>query len=181
VVSFAVAVPPSDFPQVFVGTAELLKHVRAQFLLDWQGIHGAAHWSRVLDNGLRLAERTGARIDVVTLFAFLHDSRRVDDGSDHGHGQRAAEYAVELRGRAFEIDDAGLTLLAAACRGHSDGLTEAEVTIQTCWDADRLDLGRVGRRPNPRLLCTAAAREPAIIEWAYQRSLGRANRTLGRV
>jgi uncharacterized protein len=157
---------------------ELLKHLRARFQLDWQGIHGAPHWSRVLDNGLRLAERTGARIDVVTLFAFLHDSRRVDDGSDHGHGRRAAEYAVELRGRCFEVDDAGFGLLTAACVGHSDGLTEADVTIQTCWDADRLDLGRVGRRPDPRRLCTAPAREPATIEWAYQRSRGRANRML---
>jgi uncharacterized protein len=159
-------------------TSELLKHLRTQFQLDWQGIHGAPHWGRVLDNGLRVAQRTGARIDVVTLFAFLHDSRRVDDGSDHGHGQRAAEYAVELRGRCFEIDDAGFVLLTAACRGHSDGLIEADVTVQTCWDADRLDLGRVGRRPDPRLLCTAAARDPVTIDWAYQRSRGRANRGL---
>jgi uncharacterized protein len=159
-------------------TAELLKHIRARFQLDWQGIHGAPHWARVLDNGLRVAERTGARIDVVTLFAFLHDSRRVDDGTDEGHGERAAGYAVELRGRCFEIDDAGFKLLTAACRGHSDGLTRADVTIQTCWDADRLDLGRVGRRPDPCRLCTPAARDPAIIEWAYQRSRGRANRAL---
>ena len=159
-------------------TAELLKHIRSQFKPNWRGIHGAPHWSRVLDNGLRLAERTSARSDVVTLFAFLHDSRRVDDGTDHGHGQRAAEYAIELRGRCFEIDDEGFVLLTAACRGHSDGLTQADVTIQTCWDADRLDLGRVNRRPDPRLLCTAVAREPSIIEWAYQRSRGRAGRTL---
>jgi hypothetical protein len=49
-------------------TRDLLKHIRAQFLLDWQGIHGAPHWGRVLDNGLRLTERMGARSDVVTLF-----------------------------------------------------------------------------------------------------------------
>ena len=156
----------------------MLKHIRAQFLLDWQGIHGAPHWSRVLDNGLRLAERTGARADVVTLFAFLHDSRRRHDGNDFEHGPLAADYAVELGGHCFEIDDAGLSLLTVACRGHSDGLTEAEVTIQTCWDADRLDLGRVGRCPDPRRLCTPAARDPALIEWAYQRSIGAAARTL---
>jgi len=159
-------------------TAALLRHVRAQFRLDWQGIHGAPHWGRVLDNGLRVAEVTGARADVVTLFAFLHDSRREDDGLDDGHGGRAAAYARELRGRCFDIDDAGFALLVTACTHHSDGLTRADVTVQTCWDADRLDLGRVGRRPDPRRLCTAAARDATLIEWAYRRSLGRAGRTL---
>ena len=28
--------------------------------------------------------------------------------------------------------------------------TEADITIQTCWDSDRLDLGRVGMMPEPR-------------------------------
>jgi uncharacterized protein len=40
----------------------------------------------------------------------------------------------------------------------------------TCWDADRLDLGRIGIRPKGTKLCTSAARDPAVIEWAYQRS-----------
>lgn len=160
---------------------ELLRHIRARFSLDWQGIHGAPHWGRVLDNGMRLCERTGARTDVVTLFAYLHDSMRREDGTDPDHGPLAADYAVELRGCCFDIDDRGLSLLIEACRSHSDGLTEADVTIQTCWDADRLDLGRVGRRPDPRRLCTAAARDPAVIEWAYRRSLGKPARLLGPI
>ncbi len=61
-------------------------------------------------------------------------------------------------------------LLVTACRDHSDGFTRADVTVQTCWDADRLDLGRVGMRPDPGRLCTEAAREPGGIEDAYQRS-----------
>jgi uncharacterized protein len=161
-----------------VVTRELIRYVRAQFRLDWHGIHGAPHWARVLDNGLRLAECTGARTDVITLFAFLHDSRRLHDGTDYGHGHLAADYAVELRGRCFDIDDAGFSLLAAACRGHSDGLIEADLTVQTCWDADRLDLGRVGIRPDPHRLCTPAARNPELIEWAYRRSMGVAASTI---
>jgi len=157
---------------------KLVKAIRAQFLLDWQGIHGVPHWGRVLDNGLRLAETTDARVEVVELFAFFHDSRREHDGTDHGHGERAAGFALELHGRFFELDRAGLDLLVAACRGHSDGLIEADVTIQTCWDADRLDLGRVGKRPDPRRLCTGAARDPSLIEWAYRRSLGTSARRL---
>ena len=45
------------------------------------------------------------------------------------------------------------------------------MTVQTCWDADRLDLGRVGIRPLAERLCTDVARDPVLIEWAYQRSI----------
>ena len=152
-------------------TRELIKTIRAQFALDWHGIHGAPHWARVHENGLRLAESTGANIAVVRLFAFLHDSRRTNDGYDPMHGTRGAQFAVQLRGRMFELQDAELKLLVAACRGHSDGLIEADVTVQTCWDADRLDLGRVGIEPHPAKLCTSAARDPALIAWAYERSV----------
>lgn len=149
----------------------LIDHIRAEFTLEWQGIHGAPHWARVQENGLRLAEQTGANTNVVRLFSFLHDSCRKHDGRDLGHGVRAAQFALELRGVYFDLPDAEFELLILACRGHSDGLLEADITVQTCWDADRLDLGRVGIRPDPCRLCTAAAREHALINWAYNRSI----------
>ena len=151
--------------------SELIATVRAQFALDWDGIHGIEHWERVRKNGLHLARTTGANATVVELFAYLHDSRRSNDWEDHGHGARAAVYLRTLRGRYFDISEEELDLLAYACRHHSDGLMEADVTVQTCWDADRLDLGRVGIRPDPRYLCTAAARDPDLLTWAYRRSL----------
>ena len=43
-------------------------------------------------------------------------------------------------------------------------------TIQTCWDADRLDLGRVGITPDPSWLCTEAAKRPEVIAWADGRA-----------
>jgi uncharacterized protein len=149
---------------------ELIQILRRQFALDWGGIHGARHWSRVRENGLRLAERTGAKPRVVELFAFLHDSRRLNDGRDPLHGPRAADFARKLARRAFEIEPADLELLAIACQGHSDGMTAGDVTVLTCWDADR-DLGRVGIKPHPSRLCTEAARDPVMLEWAYHRSL----------
>jgi len=152
-------------------TNELFKELRKQFVLDWKGIHGAAHWTRVRENGLRLAESTQARADIVELFAFLHDSMRVNDDFDPYHGTRAAHYAESLRGELFELDDEGLRLLMIACEGHSDGLMDADITVQTCWDADRLDLGRVGIRPKPERLCTEAAKDIEMIEWAYERSV----------
>ena len=140
--------------------------IRIQFSLDWKGIHGLPHRSRVRVNGLLLAEATGARRDVVELLALLYDSRRLNDWRDPLHGKRAAAFAQRLAGSVFEIDPHGQDLLLAACRGQSDGLTVGDVTILTCWDADRLDLGRIGTRPDPALLCTDAAREPAMLEGA---------------
>jgi hypothetical protein len=46
------------------------------------------------------------------------------------------------------------------------GGTTSDPTIGACWDADRLDLWRLGRRPDPMLLSTPAARDPDTIEWA---------------
>ena len=151
--------------------SELITTIRAQFALDWYGIHGIRHWERVRENGLRLAPTTGANPKVVELFAYLHDSRRLDDWEDPGHGARAAVYLQTLRGSCFEISDDELELLVYACRHHSDGLMEGDVTVLTCWDADRLDLGRVGIRPDPKHLCTPAARKPEMLTWAYRRNL----------
>ena len=53
-----------------------------------------------------------------------------------------------------------------ACAGHTHDRTHPDITIQTCWDADRLDLGRVGITPQPNYLCTDAAKRPDILEWA---------------
>jgi len=66
----------------------LVEEVRSQFRLDWQGIHGIAHFRRVRDNGLEVAKSTGARKHVVSLFAFIHDSQRWSDGTDPDHGRR---------------------------------------------------------------------------------------------
>jgi uncharacterized protein len=143
------------------------------YALPWDGTHGVVHWARVLANGLRLAEETGARIEVVQLFAVLHDCRRNSEGEDPDHGPRAAEFARTLRGLVFELSDDDFGLLHRACAGHTHERTHPDVTIQTCWDADRLDLGRVGITPDPSYLCTAAARRPEMIFWADGRaSLG---------
>jgi uncharacterized protein len=140
------------------------------YALPRHGTHGVSHWARVLENGLRLAETTGAISDVVQLFAVFHDSRRLNEATDHGHGRRGADLAAEYRGRLFDLPDADFALLYEACADHTDGLTEADITVQTCWDADRLDLGRVGMAPTPRRLCTAAAKSAPMRKWADGRA-----------
>jgi uncharacterized protein len=149
---------------------DLVEMVQRGYALRLDGIHGIAHWTRVRTNGLRLAELTGANPEVVELFAFLHDSQRLNDGHDPKHGARAAEFATSLQGSLVALSEEEFELLQFACKYHTNGLTEADITVQTCWDADRLDLGRVGIRPDPRYLCTAAARDSTMIEWAFRQS-----------
>lgn len=153
-------------------TQELVKELRQHFILDWNGIHGAPHWARVRQNGLMLAGMTGANTKVIEAFAFVHDACRQHDGSDPGHGPRAADYARWLvKAERLSLKAAELESLVVACEGHSEGRTDGDITVCTCWDADRLDLGRVGVRPDPERLCTEAARSPEIIFWAYRRSI----------
>ena len=148
----------------------ILDAVLQDYALDRGGIHGLAHWARVMENGLRLAEETGADVEVVRLFALLHDSRRVSDGTDPEHGPRAAEFARTLQGRVFTLSATRFKLLHAACAGHTRGRTHPDNTVRTCWDADRLDLGRVGITPLPRFLCTQVARRDETIRWAHGRA-----------
>lgn len=150
---------------------ELLRAIRAQYALPWRGTHGVTHWARVRETGLRLAAHTGGDPAVVELFAVLHDARRRNEGDDPGHGARGADLAATLRGTLIRLSDAAFALLHVACADHTKGLIEADVTLQTCWDADRLDLGRVGIVPDPARLCTSAARDPGLRAWAYERSL----------
>ena len=146
--------------------------IRGGFALKLDGIHGEAHWARVRENGLRLTEHTGADREIVELFAYLHDAKRQNDGWDLDHGRRAAQFVKNLSGSLLDLSVERLELLVYACAHHSDGLTQADITVQTCWDADRLDLGRIGIRPNPDRLCTSAARELSMIDWACERSQG---------
>lgn len=44
------------------------------------------------------------------------------------------------------------------------------MTIQTCWDSDRLDLGRVGITPHPSKLCTEVVKTKKMIQWADGRA-----------
>jgi uncharacterized protein len=152
-------------------TRKLIQAIREQYALNWDGIHGIRHWGRVYANGLRLAAGTGAKISVVKLFAVFHDARRLNNGRDDAHGVRGAKLAEEFRGAYFDLPDSDFELLLIACRKHTVAKTHEDITVQTCFDADRLDLARVGTMPDPQYLCTDLARTPEMIIWANERSL----------
>jgi uncharacterized protein len=147
----------------------IMQAILGGYVLPIRGDHGVVHWARVLDNGLKVAEISGADLEVVRLFALFHDSRRINEYRDAGHGLRGGEFARSLRGSLVHLDDSRFELLFEACRLHTDGHTDGDLTLQACWDADRLDLGRVGIRPRPHRLCTDAAR--GLLEWSNERAV----------
>lgn len=126
-------------------------------------IHGHAHWAGVAAAGLTLLDQTPEADPLtVLLFSLFHDSMRQNDGHDPEHGKRGAALAREMRDAGeFELDDARLDTLVRACELHDKGQTSTDPTVGVCWDADRLNLWRVMRRPDPALLSTPAGRRVA--------------------
>ncbi len=148
----------------------LVSTIRQQYRLDWYGVHGVRHWARVRRNGLWLAETTGADTVVVELFAFLHDSCRLNEHQDLEHGPRAALFVEELQ-PLLRLSDKRLELLVAACRDHTVIQFSDDPTIATCWDADRLDLWRVGIDPDPARMNTPQARAAEFMARCEDRRL----------
>ena len=131
-------------------------------------IHGLNHWQRVEKFGLMIADTNNADKKVVSLFAYLHDARRLNDFDDVDHGLRAAQLLDELI-------DAGLIILdnkqyqqlrlALACH-NLDNAKSNDQTVLTCWDADRLDLWRDDIMPNPNFMFTNYGKSMEMIDFA---------------
>ena len=145
--------------------AEVLDHLKSVFRLNWQGIHGLPHWARVMRYGLRIATREGGDPWVVAWFAVLHDHQRWDEGRDRDHGVRAADAmdAIQDRGWFSDLNATQLALIEEAIRHHSDGWVHSDPSIGACWDADRLDLVRLGIAPSHGLLSTNTAKKMASV------------------
>ncbi len=106
-----------------------------------------------------MASSVGADEHIISLFAFLHDSCRRNDGYDPEHGPRAAKYAGSIREILSGLEDAQFEILLEACNGHTSTTKTDNPTIAACWDADRLDLPRVGIRPQRSYFNTPLAIE----------------------
>ena len=108
----------------------LRKKVLDQFVLNSNSDHGVAHWERVESVGLHLAKQAGADTEIIRLFALL------------------------------VLDQPRLELLMFACKYHNDRAVHSKnVTVNICWDSDRIDLTRVGLLPSEIQLTTQAGKE----------------------
>jgi uncharacterized protein len=144
----------------------LINRILGDYKLAIDGIHGITHWARVLETGLKLCSINGADPDVVSLFAVLHDSKRINDNRDRAHGPNAALFLNIIRDEYLDLNDKQFQLLYDACYYHTRGCKKGDITVQTCWDSDRLDLGRIGIVPEKNRLCTEAAGKSGIFDWA---------------
>ena len=86
----------------------------------------------------------------------LHDACREDEDRDPKHGQRAAAWVKRLD---LNLSREQKKKLDEAIRLHNEGHVSDDPTVGVCWDADRLDLPRVGIAPDVKLLSTKAARD----------------------
>jgi uncharacterized protein len=108
------------------------------------------------------AHHEGADAAVVSLFSLFHDSRRINDFEDPGHGARGAHLAGEyFSDGLLSVSESQFRLLAYACENHTDETYSTDITVGCCWDADRLDLTRIGVPPDPDMLNTVEAKAVA--------------------
>jgi len=145
----------------------LYKKIVNDATVNIKGIHGAKHWTRVMRNGMYIAEHEHLPHKVIKCFALLHDSRRLNDGTDPMHGPRAADYAAAIRDTHLVMAETEFSQLVFACRYHTNEQDTDDIIVHACWDADRLDLGRIGITPDPAYLKTNTAKNIAKSESFY--------------
>lgn len=144
----------------------LLKLIQSQFRFPLTSIHGILHWEHVEAIGSHLAAFVEADLEVITLFAYIHDACRFNEEFDPQHGERSSQLAKDLfKSKFIQISTRQLKDLTVACQFHSQKRVKPEnITIATCWDADRLDLWRIGITPNPNYLFSGLAKNVSIQE-----------------
>lgn len=147
---------------------EFLALAMRQFKLGIGSEHGISHWKRVEEIGQYLAQHTKADSKIIYLFSYLHDLKRENEDYDSEHGLRASSFVKELYNKdILYISKEQLIQLTFACEHHNNSKIKSDdITIQTCWDADRLDLWRVGVMPDPYFLNTAIAKQEKTIEFS---------------
>jgi uncharacterized protein len=154
----------ADVRQSLPSFAQLLRVVLAR-RSSRSAVHGTQHWLQTAATGHRIVQRVPeADAAVVLVFAVVHDALRHGDGSDPDHGARAAALVEDLaRSGTLTLSATQLELLTAACRDHSLPRVSEDPTIAACWDADRLDLNRIGVVPAEEWLSLAVSRELALV------------------
>ena len=146
--------------RVLMISQKILILLQEESLFFNSAIHGINHWKTVERNAHYLAEFNDADSEVLSYFAYFHDCMRENEYRDKGHGPRAASFAKKHRD-LIPLNDIQFKQLTDACKGHTYGERPECITINTCWDADRLDLLRVGIMPDAERLHNEEAKRIA--------------------
>ena len=150
-------------------TPEIIKKVQQRYQLHKNGFNGIAHWSRVRINGLKIANLNPfVDRNVIEYFAFFHDVCREDEGRDLLHGFRAMKFVKTECRNLIKLSNYQFDQLLEAIYGHTNETWCSDLTIGACWDADRLDLWRVGIIPDEKYLNVPQSK--LLIDEAIKRS-----------
>jgi hypothetical protein len=134
--------------------------VAGRFAFDriQSGIHGLSHWTRVgclalrIVNDLPLDGRPrSVDEEAVLLAAFFHDSGRIGEGTEPGHGEAGATILEALAG-GMRLDPATVAVAARAIRLHESKqspLPTADRVAIALANGDRVDRVRLGETPIP--------------------------------
>lgn len=135
---------------------KILENIKQKAKLFDSPIHGLKHWEKVKEIGHYIADKNGADKKIVEAFAYLHDVGRNGESAEPGHGKKSAEIVSKhFPAGTLGLDDGQYEKLIVAISQHDEKYAKSDdITIQTCWDADRLDLPRVYILPDRNLLYT---------------------------
>lgn len=111
--------------------------------------HGPRHWRDVARIGFLLNDSSWKTF----IFAAFHDAWRENESEDPDHGKRAVQKLMECP-VLEQLYGPDLVELCYALIYHDQGRTHENPTIATCWDADRLTIGRVGIIPDVAFFST---------------------------
>lgn len=127
-----------------------------------EGLHGIEHVRKAAENARILA---GAECpdfyDDAVLGAYLHDIGRTEDGAGNLHAISGAKIAEKMLKKHWSHLDC--ERIVYAIRYHADGLVSDDPLVGAIWDADRLELGRVGIPMSAVKFSTKTAKEMAGI------------------
>ena len=125
-------------------------------------VHGMGHLRRVSSTAGRMAAILDEDIESAVVGGFLHDCARTDDGGGTSHAHSSAQLAKDIMITCYPHLD-----IARLCRGiaqHADGMITDDPLIGCVWDADRLDLSRLGIEVDLDLLSTFVARRLVMLQ-----------------
>lgn len=119
-------------------------------------IHGIQHLRQVAYLSGRLAYLLNLDYKTAILAGYLHDCARNNDSDGNSHAHESAWLAKKIIETNWSNIDIGK--IFNAIYYHADGLNTDDPFIGCIWDADRLNLVRLGIIPKVELLSTEFAK-----------------------
>lgn len=137
---------------------EQVRNIAFKHMKLKKGLHGFGHIERVVEYAKLIAKKEcPGKYEDIIVGAYLHDVGRIDDSENNEHALKSAEIAEFLISRHWPWLDK--KKIVEAIKYHADGDVTDDHVIGAIWDADRLDLDRIGKVIDCNLLSTKTAKK----------------------